>query len=107
MDCIPYINDLQLEIDTLKELNKGCKSKKIEKQIRIKEEKIAKCKYNLSKLSKGNIEYRIYLKLLDGKTASKAIKEIADENYINNIKPSSEASLWMYYKKLKEIIHKQ
>lgn len=105
MDCIPYINDLQLEINILKDIMNDNNKDNIECQIKEKEDLMRQCKNNLSKLSSCKIEYRIYLKLLEGKNVSKAIEEVASENYQNDIKPASVDRLWkIYYKNLKKII---
>lgn len=105
MDCIPYINDLQLEINILKDIMNDNNKDNIECQIKEKENLIRQCKNNLSKLSSYKIEYRIYLKLLEGKNVSKAIEEVASENYQKDIKPASVDRLWkIYYKNLKKII---
>ena len=56
MECIPYINDLKIEIEMLKELNKNNKysDDSIEKLIKQKEELMNKCKENLKfKYNKG------------------------------------------------------
>lgn len=105
MDCIPYINDLKLEIDMLKDIKGNSNNEHIEKKIYEKTLLINKCKENLAKLSNTKIEYRIYLKLLEGKNPSKAIAEVAEENYQKDIKPSSVDRLWkIYYKNMKKII---
>lgn len=105
MDCIPYINDLQLEINMLKDIKGSNNDEHIEKQIKEKTELLEKCKNNLAKLSGNKIEYRMYLKLLEGKKASQIVAEISDENYKNNIKPASLDRLWkVYYKNLKKMI---
>ena len=106
MDCIPYINDLQIEVQILKDVkaNGNCDLEKINEQIKNKEELIKKCKDNLSKLSSNQIYYRLYLKILSGMKPSKAIEEIADENYINGVTPTDITTLWKdYYKKIKKI----
>lgn len=103
MDCIPYINDLLIEIDTLEKINKN--NPEINLKINEKKKIIEECKNNLSKLSENNIEYRIYLYYLNGMSINKAIQKVADENYENNIKPFTERSIYRkYYKNLKEII---
>lgn len=109
MDCIPYINDLQVEIEILKDVakNGNCDIDLVNKQIREKEMLIQKCKENLSKLSKNCIEYRLYLKILSGLTPSKAVAKVSEENYLNNIKPSSISILWEYYKNLKKILKQE
>ena len=63
--------------------------------------------FNLSKLSNNQIEYKLYLKMLNGKTASQAVSEVADENYMNDIKPSSLSSIWVYYKNMQKIIKQE
>ena len=56
MDCIPYINDLQLEINMLKDIKGSNNDEYIDKKIQEKTILIEKCKENLSKLSGYNIE---------------------------------------------------
>lgn len=106
MDCIPYINDLQLEINTLKELQLSRSDNQIQKQILEKEQLVEKCKKNLEKLSINKIEYRLYLALLSGLNPNKAVEKIANENYVNDIKPSSTSGIWNYYSKLQKILKK-
>lgn len=106
MDCIPFINDLQIEIKILQDVKKGgnCDVEAIEKRIYEKEQLLKKCKENLSKVSNNKICYRIYLKMLNGLNASKALEEVAEENYKNGIKPTSVSNLWTYYKKMKKML---
>lgn len=107
MDCIPYINDLQLEIKILEDVKKGghCDIEEINNKIKNKQELMARCKENLSKLSDDKICYRIYLKMLNGLSASRAVEEVAEENYIKNIKPVDTTTLWKnYYKKVKQFL---
>ena len=102
MDFIPYINDLLIEIDTLKKLCNG--ANEVNEKIINKEKIINECKNNLSKLSSNSIECRIYLKILNGKSPTQAVSEVADENFANDIKPNSVTQIWKYYKNLKKII---
>ncbi len=103
MDCIPYINDLLIEIDTLEKINDN--NFEINNKILEKKRILEECKENLSKLSKNNIEYRIYLYYLNGMSIHKAIQKVADENYENDIKPFTERAIYKnYYKNLKKII---
>ena len=46
MDCIPYINDLQLEIKILEDVKKSghCAREEIDKKIKDKQELIERCK---------------------------------------------------------------
>ncbi len=104
MECIKYINDLVLEIETLKKLKNNYNFREINKIILDKEKIIISCKENLSKLSNYNIEYRIYLYMLQGLSATKAIEKISNENYINGTKPVDLSTLWKYYKKMKKVI---
>lgn len=101
MDCIPYINDLLIEIDTLNNLNSDGKLNSL---IETKKKLLQKCKDNLAKLSDNKIEYRLYLKIINGINPSKAVEEIACENYTNDIYPSSIASIWRIYRNLKKNI---
>lgn len=104
MDCIPYINDLLIEIDMLKKLDNG--DVEIKHKIFQKEKIIDECKKNLSKLSNHKIEYRLYLYILEGLNPTKAVKKIADENYINDISPMDVSSIWRKYQKMNEILSK-
>ena len=108
MDCIPYINDLQIEIKILKDVKANGNSdiNSIDEQIREKEALLDECKKNLSKLSDSQIEYRLYLALLSGLNPNKAVEKIADENYFNNIKPNSISGVWNYYQKLQKKLKK-
>ncbi len=103
MDCISYINDLIIEIDILKKLDNN--NPEIINKINEKEKLLEECKFNLSKLSKNSIEYRIYLYYLNGMSINKAIQKVADENYRNDIKPFTERAIYKnYYKNLKKFI---
>lgn len=103
MDCIPYINDLKIEIDVLKQINNG--SDEIESKIKQKERQLEIIKDNLSKLSNNSIEYRLYLKILNGVKPTKAIEELAEENYQNGVKPTDVPYIFTkYYKNLKKIL---
>ena len=79
MDCIPYINDLMIEIDILEKFDSS--DSKVINKINEKKNLLEECKINLSKLSKNSIEYRIYLYYLNGMSINKAIQKVADENY--------------------------
>lgn len=110
MECIKYINDLSIEIDILNDLKNTLDSNKEEIEDKIKRKTIIleKCKSNLEKLSDNQICYRIYVKILNGIPVSKAIREVADENYINNVKPVNAENIWRnYYPKLKKLTKSQ
>lgn len=103
MDCIPYINDLLIEIDTLEKINNN--NPKINEKIQEKRFLIEKCKSNLNRLSNNKIEYRLYLKIINGLKPSKAVEEIANENYRDGIKPTDVSTIWKnYYKKIKKFL---
>lgn len=109
MECIKYINDLKIEIDMLNDTLNDCRDereyKNITRILASKNELMKKYKDNLEKLSDNQIEYRIYLKMLNGIKPSKAVEEVAEENYLNNIKPNSLTQVWIYYQNLQKIIN--
>ena len=113
MECIKYINDLTIEIEILNDLKNSLdynkeKLEDINDKINRKSKILEKCKSNLEKLSNNQICYRIYVKILNGVPVSKAIQEVADENYINNIKPVNAENIWRnYYPKLKNLTKSQ
>lgn len=49
------------------------------------------------------IEYRLYSYILQGYNPTKAIAKVGEENFINNIKPTTEMGIMPYYKNLKKI----
>lgn len=109
MDCINYINDLTIEIETLDLIRQNCddveEKNKLNLKIKEKEDLVYRCKNNLSKLSDDNICCRIYVHMLNGLSPSKAVEKVAEENYIRGVKPTSVGRVWdNYYKKLKKII---
>lgn len=110
MECIKYINDLTVEIEMLNQmLNQNLNNNKYYEIKKIIDDKIIlleKCKENLEKLSSNQIEYKIYLNILNGLSVSKAIEKVADENYEKGISPSSKSALWRnYYPKLKKMLN--
>lgn len=109
MECIKYINDLKIEIDMLNDTLNDCRDereyKNITRILASKNELMKKYKDNLEKLSDNQIEYRIYLKMLNGLSPTKAIKEVSDENYENGTSPTDITTIWKnYYSNLKKII---
>ena len=64
---------------------------------------LKKIEYNLSQLQ--GIEYQLFFKIINGINISKAIKEIAEENYFNNKKIKDESIIWKkYYPNVKKEI---
>lgn len=102
MDCIPYINDLQIEIAILNKIADD--DIDVKRKIKEKQDTIEMIKEDLSRISINSIEYRLYLKILNGKTPTQAVNEIADENFNNDIKPNGTTQIWKYYNKIKKII---
>lgn len=81
---------------------------KINKRIKEIDEEIAKLEKTkqryLDTLSKmDGIEYRLYSYILQGYNPTKAIAKVGEENFINNIKPTTEMGIMPYYKNLKKI----
>ncbi len=108
MDCISYINDLKVEIETLNELKKGLsdedKIAKIDEQIKAKQNLIDNCQKNLVKLSDNQLCYRLYVYILSGMSVNKAVDAVAEENYLKGVKPNSRNGIYNYYKKMKKMI---
>lgn len=109
MECIKYINDLKIEIDMLNDTLQECRDEReynnITRIIDSKNKLMQKYKDNLGKLSDCQIEYRIYYKMLNGLSPTKAVEEVANENYQNNIIPNSINRIWCKnYKNLQKLI---
>lgn len=107
MECIKYINDLAIEIEILKDLVNEVESNNDEilERINRKTKILEKCKTNLEKFSSDQVCYRIYVKVLNGYSLSKAIEKVAEENYLNNLRPCHPYTLWKnYYPKMKKIL---
>lgn len=109
MECIKYINDLDIEIKMLEQAKRDCRDerewKNLTKVVEYKKDKMQLYKDNLSKLSDCQIEYRIYLKMLNGLSPTKAVEEVAEENYNSGLGITSLSQIWnVNYKKLKKII---
>ena len=50
------------------------------------------------------IELRLFYKIYcENKRPTQAVKEVADENFNDNITPCSISRIWYYYKKLKNL----
>ena len=107
-ECLEFINNFEMEINILKDLIEKQDSEKLKKllseNVDSKNDSLMKHKSILESISSDPICCRLYAKLLNGKTPTRAVEEVANENYFNNIKPSSVSSIWRYYLKLKDII---
>ena len=105
MECIKYINDLEIEIKMLDEIYEENKNDVLLEKIQRKKRILENCKNNISKLSIDKICYRIYLYILNGYSVSKAIDKVAEENLYNDTKPSTPNHIWKYYyPKLKKVL---
>lgn len=108
MECIKYINDLTIEISILEDIKNNCndilKNNEITNTLNIKKEQLEDYKNKLNKLSNNQICYRLYSKILNGESLTKAVESVAEENYLNNIKPNSVSAIWRYYKKMKKYL---
>ena len=51
-----------------------------------------------------SIEIRIFKYLIKGYSPTKTVNKIAEENYLNGLKPISLTSIWGKYKKVKKFI---
>ena len=107
MDCIKYINDLQLEIEILENLKDNSNNEDIENKIKAKKAILKKCKENLEKLSFNQIYYKLYLYILNGLTPSQAVDKVAEDNYLNDVKPTAPSNIWKYYTKMKKILKQE
>lgn len=96
---------------TLKAINKELKCttdeetiQKLQNQKRKLEDNVQQYYELLSKMPE--IENRLVYKIVYlGKAPMQAIKEVADENYLNDIKPNSIRQIQrIYYKKVKNVI---
>ena len=109
MECIPYIEDLKCEIKILEKIRGNTDTLSdiynLNSQISKKSRQLSEICNTLEKMSKNSIEYRLYLKILNGKTISEAVEKIAEENYNCDIKPTTARSIWnIYEKKLKKLL---
>ena len=77
--------------------------KLLEREIEYKKNTIKLHRSILEQISNNETYRKLYSKLLNGKTPSKAVEEVVNENYYNNIKPYSESSVWRYYSNLKKL----
>jgi len=108
MECIKYINDLTVEISILEDIRNNTSDNlkiiEITKTLTNKKSQLQECKNKLDKFSNNQICYRLYYKILNGESLTKAVESVAEENYLNNIKPNSVSAIWRYYKKMKKYL---
>lgn len=101
---ISCIKSAELALEVLEEEYNRNPTKELYDEIEKLEDTINRYKHNLSLMSE--IENRLYYKIKYlGKNPTLAIKEVADENYFNDVKPSSVSVLWnIYSEKVKKFI---
>jgi len=108
MECIKYINDLTIEISILEDMKNNyadvSKINEITETLNNKKNQLQEYKDKLNKLSNNQICYRLYSKILNGESLTKAVESVAEENYLNNVKPNSVSAIWRYYKKMKKYL---
>ena len=107
-DCLEYFDRFEMEISVLKDLIKNSDNDRIkellEYSIEEKNNQLKKNKNILESIASNDICCRLYAKILRGKPPTRAVEEVANENYFNNIKPYSVSSIWRYYLKIKKLI---
>lgn len=107
-ECKEYMDSFEMEIKTLEGLiNKTDDSKikvLLEKEVDNKKTLLGKYRSVLSNISSNEICCRLFAKILGGSPPTKAVEEVARENYFQNIKPNSLSAIWRYYSKIKELV---
>ena len=76
----------------------------LKQEINNKKTLLSKYRSILSNISSDDICCRLFAKLLGGRPPTKAVEEVARENYFQNIKPSSLSTIWRYYSRIKELL---
>lgn len=107
-ECIEYMNNFEMEIIALEgliEKNNNVKMQQLLKtEVNNKKTLLSKYRSVLNNISSNDICCRLFAKILGGSPPSQAVKEVAEENYYKNIKPSSLSAIWRYYSKVKQLL---
>ena len=107
-ECIKLMNSFEMEIKALEGLIGKTEDVKIQvllkQEIDNKKTLLSKYRSVLSNISSNEICCRLFAKLMGGTSATKAVEEVARENYFQNTKPSSLSAIWRYYSKIKELL---
>lgn len=107
-ECLRYMNGLELEIRILNNLILKSDEEKIKQMLKgeatRKREILNKYRNTLDEIKDDEICCRLFAKLLKGKKSTKAVEEVANENFLNNIKPNNVSTIWKYYNKIKNIV---
>ncbi len=105
-----YIKDVIWAIEDLKKLDKFYE-KEFERtkdtSFSLKKDQIEKYLFDYEEMVdkiESSIELRLYKYLNKGYRATKAVEKVAEENYFNDIEPSSVRRVWEHYKKLQRIL---
>ena len=102
------MNGFEMEIKALEGLIKKTDDKKMQqllkKEIDNKNTLLGKYRSVLSNIASDDICCRLFAKLLGGSPPTKAVEEVANENYYKNVKPNSLSTIWRYYSKVKELL---
>ena len=102
---ITCIKSAELVLSCLEKEYKDNPSEKIEENIELLKEKINFYKESFKQMPE--IENRLYYKIAyEGKNIMKACNEVANENYMNNSKPTDAIHIYKkYYKNIKKILN--
>lgn len=107
-ECIEYMDSFEMEIKALEGLIGKTDEVKLQgllqQEIDNKKTLLGKYRSVLSNISSSDICCRLFAKMLGGTPVTKAVEEVARENYFQNVKPSSLSAIWRYYGKIKELL---
>ena len=111
MIVIKCIKQVEIELDTVNSELERIKNNKLNNtdyktELLIEKQKLEEIlgKYKLNLYELPDIESRLYRKLVyEGKNVTKAVDEIAEENYLNSKKPTDPSYIFRkYWKKIKK-----
>lgn len=109
-ECLKYMNNFEMEIIALEGFVKRTDNEEMQKMLEldIKNKRTLLGKYRsvLSNISSDDICCRLFAKILGGSPPTKAVEEVARENYFQNIKPNSLSAIWRYYSKIKQLLER-
>lgn len=107
-DCIKYMSNFEMEIIALEGLMSRTDDIKMQQllEIEVDNKKTLLSKYRsvLSNISSNDICCRLFAKILGGSPPTKAVEDVARENYYKDIKPNSLSAIWRYYSKIKDLL---
>jgi len=107
-ECLKIMDSFEMEIKALEGLIGKTDNVKIQgllkQEINNKKTILGKYRSVLSNISSNEICCRLFAKMINGLTPTKAVNEVARENYFNNTKPNSLSTIWRYYGKIKELL---